>query len=763
MEECRQETAIILDGVYGMMSERHYCVWMAKGKNGCMEAADASAQWKQFRDQAGAIRDMLGPSPKYKERVAIKKVDLVKFRDSSVKVQSYQLRDKDVKNANQDAIDKAAARLSKGPTFSATSARSRGDMACAMTGALAAATSGGEGGAFSSAGLAAMHIPDVRDLVSEEEGEAAEEESVDGNPETPRKRKREGEETAAGESSSSSKGSRPTKKSKKERWFGRDAAVASALKGHQGWLKTTRRDMNTIITSSQVAIENVTPDVEDEVKNEMKLAKNRLYALRLVMGDRSGDFAEDRPGGVEGCEAPAAARAMAQDGQAKKLEDEPGQENKDKKDGKTEESEEAAADVKKASGTQDETKKSTLDEYVRSAGDQKKALRKYIASYANEEVRPLGQAPPCRSYKALLCFVEFEDKVILIEAAQTKEEIATIQNEMKTFKAAYSDLLSMARAAKGRLENAMNDATKEIAKQQQLASGQEGLATGRGRGRPRKHPAVAPASVLIEQPSVVAIDIPSVVVSNGGKLASEIPVAKPTILRLHTDVMGQFDGIRNIIVALGAKFKNDPSRAEPGRSQRGLPKDAGMDMMATLHGYFPTDHILPSTKIMEKLKDILNPVAFIIAKGRLTTSAEAAHLPTCRLGFVGTRSVVCTPTRSLLEYLSKSGGGAKCDVQRAYHWLKTVTTDAAKTFLEASAEHTIMHATVGPHDVLYIPPGWILFEKIVGNLDFVGVRLQHLSLTDLPELSALSTYLMGLGKPSTNLQMAVDCLALAEA
>jgi len=102
-------------------------------------------------------------------------------------------------------------------------------------------------------------------------------------------------------------------------------------------------------------------------------------------------------------------------------------------------------------------------------------------------------------------------------------------------------------------------------------------------------------------------------------------------------------------------------------------------------------------------------------------------------------------------------------LQRAYHWLKTVTADAAKTFLEASAEHTIMHATVGPHDVLYLPPGWIFFEKVVGNSDFAGVRLQHLSLTDLPELSALSTYLMGLGKPNANLQMAVDCLALAEA
>eukprot|EP00975_Prorocentrum_lima_P011105 2360101-Prorocentrum_lima.AAC.1 len=79
---------------------------------------------------------------------------------------------------------------------------------------------------------------------------------------------------------------------------------------------------------------------------------------------------------------------------------------------------------------------------------------------------------------------------------------------MKPFKAAYSDLFGMARAAKNRLENAIADAKKEIAKQQTAASGQE--AKSKKVGRPRKSLVANPVCSLVDQPNSVAIDISSV-------------------------------------------------------------------------------------------------------------------------------------------------------------------------------------------------------------------------------------------------------------
>ena len=49
LEERRQETALILDGVYEMMDERMYCHWMAKPKNGAVEMEPSLIFWGAVR------------------------------------------------------------------------------------------------------------------------------------------------------------------------------------------------------------------------------------------------------------------------------------------------------------------------------------------------------------------------------------------------------------------------------------------------------------------------------------------------------------------------------------------------------------------------------------------------------------------------------------------------------------------------------------------------------------------------------------------
>ena len=80
--EITQDTSVTMDGVgvYEMMHKAHYIAWMAKPKNGMVDADTAAQQWQQHYDKLGAITDFLGPNAKYNERVAIKKSDLVKFR-----------------------------------------------------------------------------------------------------------------------------------------------------------------------------------------------------------------------------------------------------------------------------------------------------------------------------------------------------------------------------------------------------------------------------------------------------------------------------------------------------------------------------------------------------------------------------------------------------------------------------------------------------------------------------------------------------------
>ena len=60
--------------------------------------------------------------------------------------------------------------------------------------------------------------------------------------------------------------SSPNEKKPKKAWFDRDAAVASALKQHQTWVKTTRVSITSTIGQLQDSLGKVTADIEDEVK-----------------------------------------------------------------------------------------------------------------------------------------------------------------------------------------------------------------------------------------------------------------------------------------------------------------------------------------------------------------------------------------------------------------------------------------------------------------------------------------------------------------
>ena len=89
-----------------------------------------------------------------------------------------------------------------------------------------------------------------------------------------------------------------------------------------------------------------------------------------------------------------------------------------------------------------------------------------------------------------------------------------------------------------------------------------------------------------------------------------------------------------------------------------------------------------------------------------------------------------------------------------------MTIDGAKAYMDAKTDNKLMHATVGPLDVLSIPCGWTFWEKIHNN-DFYGVRSVHLRAADLATLDSINKYLIACEAPNATLTRAVDCLAMA--
>jgi hypothetical protein len=121
LEEVRQEQSLIMDGVMQMMDERHFVYWMGKAKNGSLDPREAAALWQEKYDAPKAIKDSLGPNSKYQNRVAVKKADMLKFRDATIRAQVYQVKDKENRKAGQADIDKAEAQLGKDQLFKALS------------------------------------------------------------------------------------------------------------------------------------------------------------------------------------------------------------------------------------------------------------------------------------------------------------------------------------------------------------------------------------------------------------------------------------------------------------------------------------------------------------------------------------------------------------------------------------------------------------------------------------------------------------------
>lgn len=121
----------------------------------------------------------------------------------------------------------------------------------------------------------------------------------------------------------------------------------------------------------------------------------------------------------------------------------------------------AAASAPPSQARAPQTPPSTVKRFVASSGGAEKALKRYISSFGEHgnQANDLGTRPPTRSYRSLrilpLLLQEFEKKARAIHA---KHEVPQITAQMKPYKNAIKDLVTMAKAAVARCESAVQSA-----------------------------------------------------------------------------------------------------------------------------------------------------------------------------------------------------------------------------------------------------------------------------------------------------------------
>ena len=141
---------------------------------------------------------------------------------------------------------------------------------------------------------------------------------------------------------------------------------------------------------------------------------------------------------------------------------------------------------------------------------------------------------------------------------------------------------------------------------------------------------------------------------------------------------------------------------------------------------------------------------------------KSPDVQTFRLIFLGTRQVVAVNLLSVVRFLSQLRPAAQTSLRDAYDWLKKGTAESFKMYLDASVDHDIFCGSVGPQDMLYLPAGFMFYERIL-RADVSGIRCIMASLEDVAELEAINQHLISVKKPPPKLQGILDQLVLLEA
>ena len=370
-----------------------------------------------------------------------------------------------------------------------------------------------------------------------------------------------------------------------------------------------------------------------------------------------------------------------------------------------------ATEKEKRSGSKGDSK-STVSNFVQAAGgSKKKALEQYIASFASKgtgkgkksQGNQLGSAPPCRSFRSLITFEEFESRYSIseIESMRSKQELITIVAKLKPFQEAYKDLLAMSKGAVVRLTNAM----KENAEQKQKTVSTAAKKRGRPAKTAPKAPSPAPRKFVLEASAEgIAVDFKTINVNKDGVKAEEFDTAEPCIFRLPPEVMEEWGQLKELVTKCEEKIKDDPAVRAVGRSQRKVPDELSNKIRDFFKKVFPDTTVNLGDITDETLLKDMTAICFAVAAGNQACSIETGHMGTLRLGLRGTRELVVTRTHELMNHIEKhtffkdekkdADEQKKKGLYRVYHIFKTMSVEAAKSYVDAGdkqngADHTI--------------------------------------------------------------------------
>lgn len=768
MEEERQEELFILDGIKDMKNLPGSQTFMSLPENGSMANEDSAILFQQRYAIPSWPKDRNSEHPNHKEAIAVKVADRIIDRTQHVKSKGIRTIDMNKKASEEDVLAARKKLKTEEATGAAASSQSREEVMQDLFGA-----------SRSGSGLCGREAADLQKMGQLDGYKVA---ALEASEDADAEDKKEQQDKDGGHSSTTatSKSDDKSNAKAKAKWFNRDDAVVTELNSHHKWKAKVTTDFQQLYDRMTQVRQKVRSEVSaEEVVNEVKLLDTRMQAVALVLEVKGRS---PRPSGAANTHTGPSPEAIEEkkevdDGDDSKKDDEGRGGNEVKSPSPRAKASEpvAAAPTPPPEAAATENTGQALpvaspakatSQSGSSTNDPKKSLMRFIAQFGDESSMRgrLGSAPPCRSFRLLRCLSFFDQITEGINNAVKKEELVNLQSDYRTYKLALSDLLTMSKAATTRLEKAVHSAAENQANQKNR---KEDLA----KAKPAKvaKAAAAAAARIYDLVSASGKQIDTCR-EKEGKLIG-LNWLQPAIWRYsqNKELDSEEKPLRACLDSFADKFKNDPSRTDPGRAQRKLTPDC-IDAVEKLLNNVPTSEQERLSEVILKGQDAadlsklqLYPIRFAVAKKGESVSGEFGHQSCIRLCWKGTRRVVLLKTMDIVKFLANDGvGRASVTMQKVYNFVKTVSSEVLKKFEEAHPDST-QHATIGPLDALYIPSGWVFGERLQGNDDYIGLRMPIVVGSLLEPMQALNEQLIACGKPNETLQSTIDRMILVDA
>ena len=359
-----------------------------------------------------------------------------------------------------------------------------------------------------------------------------------------------------------------------------------------------------------------------------------------------------------------------------------------------------------------------------------------LATVLNECVeQPCPSSKDLRTVQALEAQIKSECESVYDEECTTtvKELLARARN-------ALADLVAASKQAGKDIVSARKAREKAAQMRQKRGAAAEGDANG-GAKKARVGPTAASGKAIFEHGPLVGHPV---VVLKPGTPKAEFDYSKPFVV-----AMGAKPGLEcpipeatAVLQSFRASWSTSTERVRSGRAACPV-RDTALEH--AVRSQFQNMCGSPSTLAVVDLppawNSALSPSMWAVRQGLETAYNEPEFLPCIRLQTHGTRTVVLTEALSLHAAVTPSTAAPSGVAPLSFkHRLWSLLLNMGSATLDAFAkQHMVVHGTLGPCDLLYVPGGWVLAEVTGSNADAFGFKMGLLLADDSGLPARLST------------------------